>query len=568
MKVLIIGGVAGGASAAARLRRLDETAEIIVLERSRFVSYANCGLPYYVGGIIEDKEALTLQTPKSFHDRFRIDVRVRQEAVKIDPERKIVTIKDLEQDKEYEETYDKLILSPGARPVRLPLPGVDLDRVFVLRTVEDTLAMRTFLTEQKPQKAAVVGGGFIGLELAENLVHQGVEVTIVEALGQVMAPLDYDMACEVHSYLRSKGIKLLLNTGVIGFADRDENGIKKIDVQLKEKEAITVDLVISAVGVSPDTGLAKDAGLKLGIKNSIVVNDKMETSVPDIYAVGDAVQVEHFVTKQDALISLAGPANKQGRIVADNIAGRDSRYKGSQGSSVIKLFDMTVGTTGINEKMAVAAGISYDKVYLHPASHATYYPGASNLSMKVLFTPKEGMILGAQIVGADGVDKRIDVLASAIRTGMTADDLAELELSYAPPYSSAKDPVNMVGFVIGNILNGDEKMFFWYEVAEAAKRPDILLLDIRTEEEYAEGHYQGAVNIPLDELRDRYHEIDQSKKIYVNCQVGLRGHIGCRILSQYGFDCYNLSGGYRFYQTVMSTEQYDGTPTHPCGIRI
>ncbi|MEG2453030.1 MAG: FAD-dependent oxidoreductase, partial [Clostridium sp.] len=390
MKVLIIGGVAGGASAAARLRRLDETAEIIVLERSRFVSYANCGLPYYVGGIIEDKEALTLQTPKSFHDRFRIDVRVRQEAVKIDPERKIVTIKDLEQDKEYEETYDKLILSPGARPVRLPLPGVDLDRVFVLRTVEDTLAMRTFLTEQKPQKAVVVGGGFIGLELAENLVHQGVEVTIVEALGQVMAPLDYDMACEVHSYLRSKGIKLLLNTGVIGFADRDVNGIKKIDVQLKEKEAITVDLVISAVGVSPDTGLAKDAGLKLGIKNSIVVNDKMETSIPDIYAVGDAVQVEHFVTKQDALISLAGPANKQGRIVADNIAGRDSRYKGSQGSSVIKLFDMTVGTTGINEKMAVAAGISYDKVYLHPASHATYYPGASNLSMKVLFTPKEG----------------------------------------------------------------------------------------------------------------------------------------------------------------------------------
>ncbi|MEG2871041.1 MAG: FAD-dependent oxidoreductase, partial [Clostridium sp.] len=540
MKVLIIGGVAGGASAAARLRRLDETAEIIVLERSRFVSYANCGLPYYVGGIIEDKEALTLQTPKSFHDRFRIDVRVRQEAVKIDPERKIVTIKDLEQDKEYEETYDKLILSPGARPVRLPLPGVDLDRVFVLRTVEDTLAIRTFLTEQKPQKAAVVGGGFIGLELAENLVHQGVEVTIVEALGQVMAPLDYDMACEVHSYLRSKGIKLLLNTGVIGFADRDVNGIKKIDVQLKEKEAITVDMVISAVGVSPDTGLAKDAGLKLGIKNSIVVNDKMETSVPDIYAVGDAVQVEHFVTKQDALISLAGPANKQGRIVADNIAGRDSRYKGSQGSSVIKLFDMTVGTTGINEKMAVAAGISYDKVYLHPASHATYYPGASNLSMKVLFTPKEGTILGAQIVGADGVDKRIDVLASAIRTGMTADDLAELELSYAPPYSSAKDPVNMVGFVIGNILNGDEKMFFWYEVAEAAKRPDILLLDIRTEEEYAEGHYQGAVNIPLDELRDRYHEIDQSKKIYVNCQVGLRGHIGCRILSQYGVDCYNL----------------------------
>lgn len=564
MKVLIIGGVAGGASAAARLRRLDETAEIVMFERSGFISYANCGLPYYVGGTIKEKEALTLQTPRSFHDRFRIDVRVNNEVTKIDTENKTVTVRDLEQNRDYEETYDKLILSPGAKPIRIPVPGVDSPRIFVLRTVEDTYRIREYLMEARPRRAAVVGGGAIGLEIAENLVQEGLFVTVVEAAGQVMAPLDYDMACEVHSYLRSRGVKLLLNTGVTGFSDKEN----EIELQFNGKEPITSDMVILAVGVSPDTELAKAAGLKLGIKNSIEVNNRMETSAKDVYAVGDAVEVENFVTKERALISLAGPANKQGRIAADQICGRDSRYKGSQGSSVLKLFDMTVASTGVNEKTAVAAGLKYDKVYLYPASHATYYPGACNLSMKILYHPEDGRLLGAQITGMDGVDKRIDVLAAAIRGGMTAEDLAELELSYAPPYSSAKDPVNMAGFVIGNVLCGDEKMFFWYEVAEAAKCSDILLLDIRTDGEYARGHYEGAINIPLDELRERHSELDKSKKLYVNCQVGQRGHIGCRILAQYGFDCYNLSGGYRFYQAVMSTEEFDGTPLYPCGIRI
>lgn len=564
MKVLIIGGVAGGASAAARLRRLDETAEIIIFERSGFISYANCGLPYYIGGTIEAKEALTLQTPKGFHDRFRIDVRVRNEVIKVDPERRTVTVKDLALDREYEENYDKLIFSPGANPVKIPVPGVDSPLVFVLRTVEDTYRIREFLEEVRPDSAAVVGGGAIGLEIAENLKQEGLAVTVVEASAQVMAPLDYDMACEVHSYIRSRGVKLLLHTSVTGFKDKDG----QIELIFSGREPILSDMVILAVGVSPDTELAKAAGLKLGIRNSIAVNNRMETSVPDIYAVGDAVQVENFVTKEPALISLAGPANKQGRIAADNINGRDSHYKGSQGSSVLKLFELTVGSTGINEKAALAAGIEYDKIYLYPASHATYYPGACNLSAKVLFTPKEGRILGAQITGMDGVDKRIDVLAAAIRGGMCAEDLAELELSYAPPYSSAKDPVNMAGFIIGNVLRGDEKMFFWYEVEEAANNPDILLLDIRTEGEFVRGHYEGAVNIPLDELRERYSEIDKTKKIYVNCQVGLRGHTGCRTLAQYGFDCYNLSGGYRLYQAVMNTEQFDGTPVHPCGIKI
>lgn len=564
MKVLMIGGVAGGASAAARLRRLDERAEIIIFERSGFVSYANCGLPYYVGGTITEKAALTLQTPESFKVRFNIEVRVKHEVVKVDSQRKTVVVKDLERNREYEETYDKLVFSPGAKPVRLPLPGADSERIFMLRTVEDTFKMSVFLENEKPKHAVVVGGGFIGLEIAENLVQKGIKVTVVEALNQVMAPLDYDMACEVHSYLRSKAMELHLNTGVIGFSE--EEG--KIAVQLKEKNPILADMVVMAAGVAPDTELAKAAGLRLGFKNAIVVNDRMETSVPDIYAVGDAVLVEHFVTKQATLISLAGPANKQGRIAAENICGRDSRYKGSQGSSVIKLFNMTVASTGINEKAALIAGIEYDKIYLYPASHATYYPGAVNLSMKVLFAPKTGEILGAQITGMDGVDKRIDVLAAAIRAGMTAADLSELELAYAPPYSSAKDPVNMAGFIIENVLNGDAKMFFWHDVEAAAKDPEILLLDTRTTAEYQNGHYEGAINIPLDELRKRQGELDKTKKIYVNCQVGQRGYIACRILAQNGFDCYNLSGGYRFYQAVMSTTDFDGAPVHPCGVKI
>ncbi|MGI5896847.1 MAG: FAD-dependent oxidoreductase [Oscillospiraceae bacterium] len=564
MKVLIVGGVAGGATAAARLRRLDEKAEIIVLERSGYVSYANCGLPYYIGGVIQEQNALTLQTPESFWARFRIDVRVRNEVVAIDSARKTVSIRKLEIGEVYEESYDKLILSPGAKAVKPSLPGIDLERVFTVRTVEDTLRARAFVEAQKPQRAVVVGGGFIGLEMAENLTHMGVSVTVVEKLNQVMSPIDYDMACSVHGYLKSKGITLRLGQSVSGFAE-EGNGLS---VTLEDETVLQADLVVLAIGVTPDTQLAKDAGLALGIRGSIAVNERMETSVPNIYAVGDAVEVVRYVTGEKALVPLAGPANKQGRIAADNICGKDSRYKGSLGTSVLKLFDMTIAAAGINETMAKNAGISYDKAVTFSAAHATYYPGATNMTIKTLFDPKDGRILGAQIVGFEGVDKRIDVLASAIRAKMDAWDLQELELSYAPPYSSAKDPVNMAGFVIGNLLDGTVKQYHWPDVPALQKRSDVILLDTRTAEEYSRGHIEGTCNIPLDELRERLGELDKAKTIYVNCQSGLRSYIACRILMQNGFDCYNFSGGYRFYEIVAKDGAFDETPAHGCGIKI
>ena len=560
MKVLIVGGVAGGATAAARLRRLNEKAEIIILERSGYVSYANCGLPYYIGGIIQEQGTLTLQTPESFWTRFRIDVRVRNEVVAIDPARKTVSICKLETGEIYEESYDKLILSPGAKAVKPPLPGIDLEQIFTVRTVEDTLRARAFVEVQKPKRAVVVGGGFIGLEMAENLTHMGVSVTIVEKLNQVMSPIDYDMACSVHGYLKSKGITLRLGQSVSGFAE-EGNGLL---VTLEDETVLQADLVVLAIGVTPDTQLAKDAG----IRGSIVVNERMETSVPDIYAVGDATEAVRYVTGEKALIPLAGPANKQGRIAADNICGKDSRYKGSLGTSVLKLFDMTIAAAGINEAMANNAGISYDKVVTFSAAHAAYYPGATNMTIKTLFDPKDGRILGAQIVGFEGVDKRMDVLASAIRAKMDAWDLQELELSYAPPYSSAKDPVNMAGFVIGNLLDGTVKQYHWQDVPALQKRSDVVLLDTRTTEEYSRGHIEGTRNIPLDELRERLGELDKSKTIYVNCQSGLRSYIACRILMQNGFDCYNFSGGYRFYEIVAKDGAFDETPAHGCGIKI
>ncbi|PWL70996.1 MAG: CoA-disulfide reductase [Clostridiales bacterium] len=564
MKVLIVGGVAGGATAAARLRRLNEKAEIIILERSGYVSYANCGLPYYIGGIIQEQGTLTLQTPESFWTRFRIDVRVRNEVVAIDPARKTVSICKLETGEIYEESYDKLILSPGAKAVKPPLPGIDLEQIFTVRTVEDTLRARAFVEVQKPKRAVVVGGGFIGLEMAENLTHMGVSVTIVEKLNQVMSPIDYDMACSVHGYLKSKGITLRLGQSVSGFAE-EGNGLL---VTLEDETVLQADLVVLAIGVTPDTQLAKDAGLALGIRGSIVVNERMETSVPDIYAVGDATEAVRYVTGEKALIPLAGPANKQGRIAADNICGKDSRYKGSLGTSVLKLFDMTIAAAGINEAMAKNAGISYDKVVTFSAAHAAYYPGATNMTIKTLFDPKDGRILGAQIVGFEGVDKRMNVLASAIRAKMDAWDLQELELSYAPPYSSAKDPVNMAGFVIGNLLDGTVKQYHWQDVPALQKRSDVVLLDTRTTEEYSRGHIEGTRNIPLDELRERLGELDKSKTIYVNCQSGLRSYIACRILMQNGFDCYNFSGGYRFYEIVAKDGAFDETPAHGCGIKI
>ncbi|MEG1445921.1 MAG: FAD-dependent oxidoreductase [Ruthenibacterium sp.] len=563
MKVLIVGGVAGGATAAARLRRLDENAEIVILERGGFVSYANCGLPYYIGGEIKKKSALTLQTPESFWARFHIDVRVHHEATAVNLQDKTVTVR-LPDGTITTENYDKLILSPGAKAIRPPFVGMDNPRIFTLRTVEDTLKIRDFIDTTHPKKATVVGGGFIGLEMAENLLQAGIETTMVQLDPQVLLPLDYDMACEVHAYLRSKGVQLQLSTKVESFAE--ENGV--LLTKIADGDPIASDCVILAIGVVPDTAIAKEAGLTLGAKGAIVVNDRMETSAPDVYAVGDAVEVRHFVTGEKAIISLAGPANKQGRIAADNICGGNSTYKGSQGSSVIKLFDMTVATTGINEKMAQMCGIAYDKVITYSASHATYYPGATNLTLKTLFAPKDGKILGAEIVGFDGVDKRIDVLATAIRAGMTGEDLAELDLAYAPPYSSAKDPVNMAGFVIENLRGGIVKQYHWNEVADLPTDGSVTILDVRNEAEFSRGHLAHAVLIPLDVLREHLAEIPQDKPVYVNCHSGLRSYIACRILAANGFDCRHLSGGYRFYANVLQDKCYDAAPTHPCGLAI
>lgn len=560
MKVVIVGGVAGGATAAARIRRLDESAQILVFERSGYVSYANCGLPYYIGGVITDPEELTLQTPESFWERFRVEMKVRHEVTSIHPEQKTVTVRNLETGAVFEESYDKLLLSPGARPTQPDLPGIGLDRLFTLRTVEDTFRIHDFVRQQKPRSVVLAGGGFIGLELAENFREQGIEVTIVQRPRQLMSPFDPEMAAFLHAKMRKKGIRLMLGSSVEGFQEKSGT----IQVLLKGEEPVSADMAVLAIGVTPDTPLAQKAGLELGIKGSILVNDRMETSVPDIYAVGDAVQVKHFVTGEDALISLAGPANKQGRIAADNICGGDSRFSGSLGSSVIKLFDMTAACTGINERAARKAGIDCDKVYLSPSSHAGYYPGARVMTMKVLFEKGTFRLLGAQIVGYEGVDKRIDVLAAAIHAGMSAADLKELDLAYAPPYSSAKDPVNMAGFMIENISKGYLKQFFWDELDTLPMDGSAVLLDTRTKEEFGSGHIDGFLNIPVDELRERLGELETGKPVYVICQSGLRSYIACRILMQHGFDCRNFSGGYRLYQTV-ALDQAAAEQALPCG---
>ena len=545
MKVIIVGGVAGGATAAARIRRLDEQADIVVFERSGYISYANCGLPYYIGGIIQDQSELTLQTPESFFSRFWVAMRVRHEVTAIHPDQKTVSVKNLETGEEFEESYDKLILSPGAKPTQPRLPGVGLDKLFTLRTVEDTFRIKEYINENHPRSAVLAGGGFISLELAENLRELGMEVTIVQRPKQLMNPFDPDMAAFIHSEMRRHGVKLALGHTVEGFQEQGGG----VDVLLKDEAPLHADMVVLAIGVSPYTGLAKEAGLELGVKGSIVVNDRMETSAPDIYAVGDAVQVKHFVTGQDVLLSLAGPANKQGRIAADNICGGDSRYLGSQGSSVIKVFSMTAATTGVNETNARKAGLDVDTVILSPMSHAGYYPGGKVMTMKVVFEKETYRLLGAQIVGYEGVDKRIDVLATAIRAGLKATELKDLDLAYAPPYSSAKDPVNMAGFMIENIANGVLKQ--WHLADALPRDGSVTLLDTRTVGEYASGHIDGFLNIPVDELRERLGELDKGKPVYVICQSGLRSYIACRILHGNGFECYNFSGGFRFYDAVM-----------------
>ena len=548
MNYLIIGGVAGGATVAARLRRMDEKANIILFERGKYVSYANCGLPYYIGDTINNREKLFVQTAKGFTDRFRIDIRTEQEVTAIRPDKKEVEIKNLSTGETYTETYDKLVLSPGAEPLRPSIEGIGSKKIFTLRNVPDTDTIKNYVNTENPKRAIVVGGGFIGLEMAENLHDLGIQVDVVEMANQVMAPLDFSMAAIVHRQLTDKGVGLHLEDGVSRFEEKDGG----VTVHLRSGKQIATDMVLLSIGVRPETKLAKDAGLAIGERGGITVNDYMQTSDANIYALGDAVEVRHLVTGQPALITLAGPANKQGRIVADNIVfGNKEKYPGSIGTSIAKVFDLTVAAAGANAKLLQRNNIPYISSYTHGASHAGYYPGAVPLSIKILFAPENGKLLGAQIVGFNGVDKRIEMLAQVIQRGGTVHDLAELEHAYAPPYSSAKDPVNMAGFVAENILNKKSRIIQWRELAELPA--DTIRIDVRTHDEYKLGTIPGFINIPVDELREHLDELPKEKPIVVTCAVGLRGYLAYRILVQNGFKhVRNLSGGYKTWSVATA----------------
>lgn len=548
MNYLIIGGVAGGATVAARLRRMDEKANIILFERGKYVSYANCGLPYYIGDTINNREKLFVQTAKGFTDRFRIDIRTEQEVTAIRPDKKEVEIKNLSTGETYTETYDKLVLSPGAEPLRPGIEGIGSKKIFTLRNVPDTDTIKNYVNTENPKRAIVVGGGFIGLEMAENLYDLGIQVDVVEMANQVMAPLDFSMAAIVHRQLTDKGVGLHLEDGVSRFEEKDGG----VTVHLRSGKQIATDMVLLSIGVRPETKLAKDAGLAIGERGGITVNDYMQTSDANIYALGDAVEVRHLVTGQPALIPLAGPANKQGRIVADNIVfGNKEKYPGSIGTSIAKVFDLTVAAAGANAKLLQRNNIPYISSYTHGASHAGYYPGAVPLSIKILFAPENGKLLGAQIVGFNGVDKRIEMLAQVIQRGGTVHDLAELEHAYAPPYSSAKDPVNMAGFVAENILNKKSRIIQWRELAELPA--DTIRIDVRTHDEYKLGTIPGFINIPVDELREHLDELPKEKPIVVTCAVGLRGYLAYRILVQNGFKhVRNLSGGYKTWSVATA----------------
>lgn len=539
MKVVIVGGVAGGAGTAARLRRNDETAEIIMMERGQYISYANCGLPYYVGGVITNKEALQLQTPERFNQRFRVDVRTENEVLKVNCEKKTVTVRHGEET--YEETYDKLVLSPGAAPVRPGIPGIEKNKVFTLRNIPDTYQIYDYIKAASPKTCAVIGAGFIGLEMAENLAEQGISVSVVEGAPHVMPPIDMDMAHQVHNYIRSKGISLYLGQTC---TEMDETG-----VILKNGEKVPADMVILSIGVRPDTGFLKGSGIDLGARGEILVNAYMETNQPDVYALGDAVSVRHIVSGETVLIPLASPANKQGRIVGDNLCGMRRRYEGSQGTSIMKFFDLTVAVTGEKEETLKARGARFQKVITTSASQAGYYPGGEMMTVKTLFDPADGKILGSQIVGGKGVDKRIDDMANAVRFGMTCFDLQEMELAYAPPFSSAKDPVNMAGYVVGNIVEGMMKPFYIEDLDQIPE--NAMCLDVRTPDECKCGMMPGFINIPLDSLREHLDELDINKEIYITCQIGLRGYLAQRILEQNGFKTKNIVGGYRLYDMMQ-----------------
>ena len=557
MKAVIVGGVAGGAGAAARLRRKDETAQIIMLEKGEYISFANCGLPYYVGDVITQREELLLQTPESFNARFQVDVRVNNEVLSVDTGKKTVTVLNHKTGETYTESYDKLILSPGASPI---VPNMEIqhpEHVFTLRNIPDTFKIKDYLNSHNPRTAAVIGGGYIGLEMADNLCRLGLEVSVIEAASHVIASLDEDMSHELQNHLRSKGLDLHLGS-MAQRIDRDQ-------VILSDGREIPADMVILSIGVRPETGFLKDSGIALGSRGEILVDEYLQTNVPDVYAVGDAIGVKSFGTGADAIIPLAGPANKQARIVADNLCGEKKAYHGTQGTAIAKVFDMTAAVTGENETTLRRAGIAYRKTFTISPSHAGYYPGGSTMVVKLLYTP-EGKVLGAQIVGRDGVDKRMDVLASAIRAGMDVFDLQELELAYAPPFSSAKDPVNMAGYVAGNVVEG--RMIPFYVEDLASLPENAFLLDVRTPGEFAHGTIPGAVNIPVDVLRQRLSEVPKDKEIHIFCAVGLRGYIAQCILRQNGYETKNLSGGYRLYAAAKNDLAAQGVPMEnckPCG---
>ena len=562
-KILIVGGVAGGATAAARLRRLDETSQIIMFERGEYISFANCGLPYYIGGVIENREALLVQTVEGMSKRFNLDIRNFSEVVSIDPENKTISVKNLKTNEEYKESYDELILSPGASPIKPAIPGLDkADNVFTLRNIPDTDRIKAYVDDNRPKEAVVIGGGFIGVEMAENLVERGVKVHLIEMLDQVMAPFDYEMAQILHGHMEDNGVDLILGDGVDSFKN-DGNTIV-----LKSGKQISTDMTILSIGVRPENKLAKDAGLELGPRGHILVDENMMTSKDHIYAVGDAIQTKDLIFQEGASIALASPANRQARIVADRINGIDSKYKGVLATSVAKVFDMTASSTGNNEKKLKQMGIeNYETVHLHPLSNAGYYPTANPMDLKLIFEVPSGKVLGAQAIGYTGVEKRIDVIATAIAAGMTVRELQDIELAYAPPFSSAKDPVNMAGYAASNILDGLVKKVDVMEIDQLVEDGEYLL-DIRTGEEYSLGNINGSVNIPLDELRDRMDEIPKDRIIYVNCQVGLRGYLGCRILNQNGFNTYNLDGGYSLYSNYKRVIKKDTSCIQGKGIAL
>jgi NADPH-dependent 2,4-dienoyl-CoA reductase/sulfur reductase-like enzyme/rhodanese-related sulfurtransferase len=545
-RILIIGGVAGGASCAARARRLSETAEIIMFDRGGFVSFANCGLPYYIGDVITDEKKLLVANVELFKNRFNIEVRLENEVLEIDRKKSEIVVKNLNTNQIYPEHYDALVLSPGASPIRPPLPGIDLPGIFSLRTIPDSRLIREWIVKHNVKNAVIVGGGFIGLEMTENLVHLGIKVTLLEMLPQVMPPLDIEMVEPVHEYLREKGVELFLGDGVTGFETNNETNNSGLIVSTKSGKKHTTDLVILALGVRPEIQLAKSADLEIGERGGIRVNKKMRTNDKKIWAVGDAVEVQDFVTKEWTLIPLAGPANRQGRIAADAIFGRTSQFRGTQGTSVCGIFDLIIASTGASEKSLKRLGIDYEKVYLHPAHHVGYYPGAKPIDLKLLFSPKNGKILGAQAIGEAGVEKRIDVIAIAIQTRATIFDLEQAELCYSPQFGAAKDPVNFAGMIAGNALRGDAPLTQW----QYFPTEDAVILDVREVSEFEGGHVAGAVNIPLPKLRDRVDELPKDREIWVYCQVGQRAYYATRILRLNGFNAKNITGGFKTYQTL------------------